>query len=162
MPIAARLGLGVDDLTRPRAELHARILGAAQRDAGQAAGAGWTPPAALRERFEAALAGPLAAIEHELPAIDPDLSRPVARTRAAIVANLDRLLERYARSLVRREEIAGRRLDRVLGTLLPGGVPQERHLGWAWLAAWLGPGELRARVARALVPLSGELRDLDP
>jgi uncharacterized protein YllA (UPF0747 family) len=52
---------------------------------------------------------------------------------------LERLIGRYARGLVERDETTLRRIEKLEMVLNPGGVAQERFYGWPWLASRLGP-----------------------
>ncbi len=156
----AELGLGADDLTRPRSELLARLPRAASQELPSAA--------ALTARVAAEIAPIVEQIAAAAAALDPadrNLARAAERTRAHVARALARLTGRYARKLAERDGVALGRLARVQNALAPGGVPQERAYAWPSLAGRLGPGALKALVfdrLDAAGPFTTALQDLEP
>lgn len=142
----AKLGLAADDLADPRI----------------APAGGHPAPAAVKAELEAAITSRLEALVPALVAVDPNLRRPAERTRATITAAVRRLCDKYARTLLVRDEVTSRRLASVQAALLPQGIPQERFYGWPSLAARLGPDAFKAKVLEAIVPFGTGLREIGP
>ncbi len=68
-------------------------------------------------------------------ALDSDLLRPYARTRETVERALSLFARRVEEALLRRNRVRGERVERLLATVRPGGIPQERGLAAAY---WLG------------------------
>ncbi len=89
---------------------------------------------ALAERaggdFVAPVRGRIAAALDELraPALDadPNLERPLAKTREQVLRAVDLFAEKAMPSLARRDELLSRRVEALRQACLPGGKPQER------------------------------------
>jgi bacillithiol biosynthesis cysteine-adding enzyme BshC len=104
-----------------------------------------------------------ARIVEALPA-DRNLGRAAVRTRASVQAAVDRLVNRYRRTLAGRDGVTLQRLARLRNALAPQGVPQERAYAWPSLAGRHGPAALgRAVSARLAVvgPFQGGLEELE-
>jgi uncharacterized protein YllA (UPF0747 family) len=74
------------------------------------------------------------------------LGRPIRRTRESVAHALNRLIERYQRTLIERDQTGLRRIQRLERALHPDGVPQERYYGWPSLAGRVGAMELKRLV----------------
>lgn len=147
--LLSKLGLATADLHLPEDALLLRV--------GQGVAVEPSPDAlatALLGPMEAALA----AFAPPAAALDAGLAKAVARTRASLSGVSNRLVNRYRRTLARKDAVTRDRLDRVRARLAPEGAPQERTLGFASLAAWHGPEALLAAVLAHTVPFDGGLR----
>ena len=82
--------------------------------------------------FVAPVRGRIAAALDDLraPALaaDPNLERPLAKTREQVLRAVDLFAEKAMPSLARRDELQSRRVEALLQLCLPGGKPQERVL----------------------------------
>ncbi len=78
------------------------------------------------------------------------LHRPAQRTRGSVAHALEKLIGRYARDLVERDETTQRRIAQLALVLQPGGVAQERFYGWPWLAGRLGSSTCKRLVLERL------------
>ena len=80
--------------------------------------------------FVAPVRGSIAAALDELraPALaaDPNLERPLAKTREQVLRAVDLFAEKAMPSLARRDELQSRRVEALRHLCLPGGKPQER------------------------------------
>jgi uncharacterized protein YllA (UPF0747 family) len=80
--------------------------------------------------FVAPVRGRIAAALDELraPALeaDPNLERPLAKTREQVLRAVDLFAEKAMPSLARRDELQSRRVEALRHLCLPGGKPQER------------------------------------
>jgi uncharacterized protein YllA (UPF0747 family) len=80
--------------------------------------------------FVAPVRGRIAAALDELhaPALaaDPNLERPLAKTREQVLRAVDLFAEKAMPSLARRDELQSRRVEALRQLCLPGGKPQER------------------------------------
>jgi bacillithiol biosynthesis cysteine-adding enzyme BshC len=80
--------------------------------------------------FVAPVRGRIAAALDELraPALeaDPNLERPLAKTREQVLRAIDLFAEKAMPSLARRDELQSRRVEALRHLCLPGGKPQER------------------------------------
>jgi len=119
------MGLSLAELLTDRAALD-RALGA---------GEGSEIVAAARRRVEEALAG----LEGPILALDPNLERPLAKTREQVLRALDLFSEKAAAAAVRRDEVALRRAESLRETCLPLGKPQERVVCSAHFGGRYGP-----------------------
>ncbi len=148
-----QLGLALDDLDRDRPELLAAV--------GRA-GSKWPPP----DDLEAALLGPmedtLEALREPAEALDRGLEKAVEKTRASMADLARRLVDRYRRTLARRDGVTEERLDRLLARLAPNGAPQERVLCWPWFGARYGVAGFVDAVLAEARPFDGSLRTLRP
>jgi uncharacterized protein YllA (UPF0747 family) len=77
----------------------------------------------VRRRVEEALA--------ELRATDPDLQRPLEKTREQILRALDTFAEKATAAAARRNETLNRRVQQIRESCLPLGKPQERVIASA-------------------------------
>ena len=107
-------GLTLADLLGERARL--------DRTLAERAGGDFVAP--VRGRIAAALD------ELRAPALaaDPNLERPLAKTREQVLRAIDLFAEKAMPSLARRDELQSRRVDALRQLCLPGGKPQERVL----------------------------------
>ena len=137
----AALGLQPDDLAQPLATLLGRVV---------TAPAGVPDPQALRRRVAEEIAPVVDQITAAIAAADPALARAAQRTKASVDHALSRLTRRYGQGLGARDAVARGRLERAQAALFPGGVPQERVLGWPTLAARLGPATFKRLVFEKL------------
>lgn len=76
--------------------------------------------------------------------VDPTLERPVRKTVDQIGRALDALRGKVDAAVARRHDVWRKRLERIHGTLAPGGAPQERAVSVAHVAARYGPPAIRA------------------
>ncbi len=80
--------------------------------------------------FVAPVRGRIAAALDELraPALeaDPNLERPLAKTREQVLRAVDLFAEKAMPTLARRDELQSRRVEALRQVCLPGGKPQER------------------------------------
>jgi bacillithiol synthase len=85
--------------------------------------------------FVAPVRGRIAAALDELraPALDadPNLERPLAKTREQVLRAIDLFAEKAMPSLARRDELQSRRVEALRQVCLPGGKPQERVISAA-------------------------------
>lgn len=120
---------------------------------------------AARARQILALTGDVAGeVAQALPA-DRNLRRAADRTRGSVEAAVDRLLQRYRRTLAARDGVTLARLERLYQALAPGGVPQERAYAWPSLAGRHGPSALKRLVLErlgAIDPFAGALEVIEP
>ena len=158
--LLGELGVTPEDLTRPEADLVARIGGGRSEAAADAA--------QLARRVAVEIVPAVDDVTAAVAAADPadrNLVRAATRTRAAIARALDRLTARHARKLAMRDEVALCRLARLRDALAPGGVPQERAYAWPSLAGRIGPGVLKRLVMDRLAaagPFSTALQEIAP
>jgi len=124
-------GLVAADLAQPSPEVRARL-----HPAGPA---GSPDPQELRDRVARQILPAVEEIASAISATGESLRRPAQRTRDSVAHALERLIGRYARGLVERDETTLRRIEQLEMVLNPGGVAQERFYGWPWLASRLGP-----------------------
>ena len=116
----AGLGISLAELLGDRAGLDHRLAGRDGADLLSAAGASRRRLAALLDE----MAGPAVAA-------DPDLERPWRKTREQIEGALDRFADKRVAAAARADEVRTGRVERLRGTLLPGGRPQERVVSTA-------------------------------
>ena len=139
--LLATLQLTPRDLTLPPDELNRRLPVTRPPSAPD--------PEALK-RSAAELAEAASALTHAIANAEPSLTGAAARTRGSVSVHLRRLTDRYARTLLERDQVTARRLQRLKDLLLPDGVPQERVHGWPALAAQVGPEAFKRAVFEAL------------
>jgi bacillithiol synthase len=120
IPLAALLG--------DRAALDQAI---ARHDRDGGSGGDSDDPVALaRRQVEQAIAG----LEAPALALDPNLERPLAKTREQVLRALDLFAEKAAAAAARKNEVLSRRAEQVREAALPGGKLQERAVATAWMA----------------------------
>ena len=147
-----QLDLTADDLAKPEDVLMAHLGSASE---------GRLPPADL----EAALLEPLqAAFAQFAPhaEFNTGLRKAAHKTQRTLVDVSRRLVDRYRRTLGRTDEVALRRLRRVMVRLQPEGAPQERVHCWPGAAAQYGIDGFVEQVMAAVVPFEGDLKDVRP
>jgi bacillithiol biosynthesis cysteine-adding enzyme BshC len=152
-----QLGLKAADLSLPGDELRARLAVAPPEGADD--------PKALRLLVEQQIAPAVEKIAASVDAAGAPLKRPALRTRASVARGLHRLIDRYARTLVERDETTLRRLRRLELALGPEGVPQERFYGWPSLAGRHGVEQFKRLVMEKLQstgPFTTEVREIAP
>ena len=148
----AQLGLRPEDTDRPREELIARVV---HRP-------GWLPShSALRERLLGPLERELDGLLPHAVALDPKLERNVRKTRVHAQRGVERFLGRLERTVLARDRAVEERLDRVLTTLRPGGIPQERVYAFPGFAARVGPRALVEALVAGAGPLSPAVRSIE-
>jgi bacillithiol synthase len=143
MPQAAAV-YGVLEIAAPYVALRPQTLVLDPGKAQHLEGAGLTLAALLGDRahldrtlaeraggdFVAPVRGRIAAALDELraPALeaDPNLERPLAKTREQVLRAVDLFAEKAMPSLARRDELQSRRVEALRQLCLPGGKPQER------------------------------------
>ena len=150
-----KMNLRAADIEQPLSTLQRR-LAESVTEAGVAA------PSVMEAEVTAAFEPALARLEAAVTAVDPTLARPAERTRAYVRGAIERLCDKYARALTRRDQIGLRRLERLHTLLYPEGTPQERVYGWASLAARAGITRFARAVTTGLQPFSTEVGELDP
>jgi hypothetical protein len=99
----------------------------------------------VRRRIEEALA--------ELRPADPNLERPLEKTREQILRALDTFAEKTTASMARRNETLNRRVDQLRESCLPLGKPQERVIASA---------HFQGKYGDRLVQSFWEQMELDP
>ncbi len=154
--LLATLGLEARDLERPDTEIEARLAALAARQGDLPA------PATLTAEMQAALHPALDRLTAVLNAADTTLAKPAGRTSAGIRHSVERLIEKYARALGRRDTTTLDRVERLRAHLCPGRTPQERHYGWPWIAAAVGPAAFARAVADRIVPFATAIEDITP
>jgi bacillithiol biosynthesis cysteine-adding enzyme BshC len=135
-------GLVAADLTQPSRDIRARLHPAVP--------AGSPDPQELRDRVARQILPAVGEIASAISATGEPLRRPAQRTRDSVAHALERLIGRYARGLVERDEATLRRIEKLEMVLNPGGVAQERFYGWPWLASRLGPAVFKRLVFERL------------
>jgi len=156
-----QLGLATRDvLTASDTELLARLPIA--RPAGAA------DPDALAARAAELGAGAAALSEAVASALprDRNLSRAAGRTGAGVAAALQKLVERYRRTLAAGDRVTAERMARLRQALAPGGAPQERVYAWPSLAGRHGGAALKRAVLDRLAAAGdrawGALEEIEP
>ena len=152
-----QLGLKADDFALPPDELRARLHPRLP--------AGAVEPAELRALVEHQIAPAVERIATTVIAAGTHLQRPAARARASVAHGMERLIGRYARTLMERDEATLRRVHRLETELYPNHVPQERYYGWPSLAGRLGVAGLKRLVLEKLQaggPFATDVQDLEP
>jgi bacillithiol biosynthesis cysteine-adding enzyme BshC len=152
-----QLGLTAADLSTPKDELRGRLVVTPPEGAAS--------PKDLRWLVENQVVPAVEKIAATVAAADAHLQRPGQRTRASVAHGLERLIARYARTLVERDETTLRRIRRLELALSPEGVPQERYYGWPSLAGRQGVAGLKRLVLdrlEAAGPFVTEVQDLQP
>jgi uncharacterized protein YllA (UPF0747 family) len=89
----------------------------------------------VRAEIEAALT----ALEAPALAIDPNLERPLGKTREQILRALDLFAEKAAAAAARRDEVQTRRIEQLRDLCLPFGKLQERTISTAYMGGRYGP-----------------------
>jgi bacillithiol biosynthesis cysteine-adding enzyme BshC len=135
-------GLVAADLAQPSRDIRARLHPAVP--------AGSPDPQELRDRVARQILPAVEEIASAISATGEPLRRPAQRTRDSVAHALERLIGRYARGLVERDETTLRRIEKLEMVLNPGGVAQERFYGWPWLASRLGPAVFKRLVFERL------------
>jgi bacillithiol biosynthesis cysteine-adding enzyme BshC len=135
-------GLVAADLAQPSRDIRARLHPAVP--------AGSPDPQELRARVARQILPAVEEIASAISATGESLRRPAQRTRDSVAHVLERLIGRYARGLVERDETTLRRIEKLEMVLNPGGVAQERFYGWPWLASRLGPAVFKRLVFERL------------
>ncbi len=152
-----QLGLATADLATAKDELRARL--AAKPPEGAAS------PKDLRALVDRQIAPAVAEIAAAVATSSAHLQRPADRMRSSVEHVLARLLARYERTLMERDETASRRFRRLELALVPEGVPQERYYGWPSLAGRHGVAGLKRLVMERLQtvgPFVTDVQDLRP
>src|SRR5262249_39638096 len=104
-----KLGLSAAEAEGPRAEVLRR---AGERSQGLRE---HPDPAAMQAR----MLGDISLKMDELEAMDPSLRDPVRRARETIERTVARLVERYGKALLERDQVTTERVDRLRGFLFP-------------------------------------------
>lgn len=115
---------------------------------------------ALEEALRGPVTAALDAFRPEAEALDRGLAKLVDRTAGSIADQIGRLVDRYRRTLARRDEVTVDRLDRLVARLAPDGAPQERVLNWTWFGARYGIDGIVDAILDAIEPFDGTLRDV--
>lgn len=135
-----QLGLRAADLSRPAHEVRARLTAALLP--------GCPDPGELRALVASQIEPAVAAIANAAVAADEQLRRPALRARESVAYRLHRLIDRYARMLVERDENTKQRIRRAELALYPNGIPQERFYSWPSLAGRLGIARFKQLIWR--------------
>jgi bacillithiol biosynthesis cysteine-adding enzyme BshC len=152
----AQLGLKAADLSAPPDELRARLPATFP--------AGLTDPKELRALVERQVAPAVDRIASAVEAAGAHLQRPAKRVRASVAHGLGCLIDRYARTLVERDETTLRRIHRLELALFPNRTPQERYYGWPSLAGRVGVAALKRLVldrVGIVGPFVTDIQDLE-
>ena len=152
----AELGLVAAELSASPDELRARL--AAPVPSGAA------DPKQLRALVDRQIAPAVDQIAAAVSATATHLQRPAERMRSSVAHQLGRLLDRYARTLVERDEVSLGRIRRLELALVPEGIPQERYYHWPSLAGRLGVANFKRLVMEKLEaagPFVSEVQDLE-
>ena len=152
-----QLGLSAADLSAPLDELRARLPAAIPEGAAD--------PKELRAWVASQIAPTVEKITSAVEAAGTHLQRPAKRVRASVAHGLGRLIDRYARTLVERDEVTARRIHRLELALFPNRTPQERTYGWPSLAGRVGIAALKRLVLDrlgAVGPFTTDVQDLEP
>ena len=152
-----QLGLAAADIAMPRDRLLARLAVVLPQGASS--------PADLRALVDSQILPAVDRIATTVETADAQLQRPSRRTRASVAHGLDRLIARYARTLLARDEMTQRRLRQVEWALSPEGIPQERYYSWPSLAGRHGALGLKRLVLERLQrtgPFVTEVQELEP
>lgn len=152
-----QLGLSAADLSAPPDELRARLPATIPEGAAD--------PKQLRAWVASQIAPTVEKIASAVEAAGPHLQRPAKRVRASVAHGMGRLIDRYARTLVERDEVTARRIRRLELALFPNRTPQERTYGWPSLAGRVGIAALKRLVLdrlRAVGPFTTDVQDLEP
>jgi bacillithiol biosynthesis cysteine-adding enzyme BshC len=153
--LLSRLKLQAKDLERP--------LAAVLRALAENLPAGDLPaPSALAAEMTSALEPALARLQSAAVAADRTLSRPAERTRSEVRRSIERLCDKYALALARRDQTNLRRIERLSALLFPEGTPQERFYGWPSMAARVGPAAFARAVRAGIDPFSPAVGELCP
>jgi hypothetical protein len=100
-----------------------------------------------------------------IEAAAPNLQRPAQHVRASVAHGVGRLLARYVRTLVERDETTQRRIRQLVLALYPDGVPQERYYAWPSLAGRHGVVALKRLVMDKLQTVGAfatDIQNLEP
>ena len=152
-----QLGLVAADLSRPKDDLRAHLAGAPPEGAAD--------PSDLRALLASQIEPAVEKIATAVEAADAHLQRPARRTRTSVARGLARLIDRYARTLVERDETTLRRIRRLEIALSPEGVPQERYYAWPSLAGRVGVAGLKQLVLEKLQTTGAfvtDVQELEP
>jgi bacillithiol synthase len=152
-----QLGLKAADVATPPDELRARLPATIP--------AGASDPKELRALVEDRIAPAVERIASAVEVAGAHLQRPAKRARASVARGLGRLIDRYARTLVERDELTLRRIRRLELALFPDRTPQERYYGWPSLAGRVGVAALKRLVLDKLLtvgPFATDIQDLEP
>lgn len=120
----------------------AALLGSAEALESRLAEGGGT---AFVDRVSAAVEAALDELGEPALALDPNLERPLEKTRESVLRSLATFAGKVTHSAARRDEVRNRRVDRLRDVVLPGGTFQERLLSSAYY-----PGKYGERFADAL------------
>ncbi len=113
-------------------------------------------PGELRARMLGRVTGELDAVGHR----EPELARPIERTRATLTRAIDRLCTRWERLLLTRSTVTAGKLARLRARLAPDGQPQERMLSLPWALARYGARDWHALVTAAIEPFSAAFKEI--
>jgi bacillithiol biosynthesis cysteine-adding enzyme BshC len=91
---------------------------------------------------------------------DPQLARPLARTRASVERAIEKLAAKVERAACYRDAERVTAVRKLKGWLAPGGAPQERVLGLSGFAAHHGDRPIIERVLATCVPRDSALREV--
>ncbi|HUO83727.1 MAG TPA: bacillithiol biosynthesis BshC, partial [Thermoanaerobaculia bacterium] len=98
------------------------------------------------EAMRAHLLEGVAEVRDLVTGADPTLGRSIDRTSRRILYHCDKLEQRSKRALARRDHERHRAIERLSGTLMPGGVPQDRIIGWIGWWSLYGPRLLETMI----------------
>ena len=147
-----QLGLKAADLATPKDELRARLV-VNPPD-------GVATPKDLRALVGSQIMPLVEKLTAPIEAADTHLQRSARRIRASMARGLGRLVDRYARTLVERDETTLRRIRRLEMALNPDGVPQERYYSWPSLAGRQGVAGLKRLVMDKLQTVGAFATDI--
>jgi bacillithiol biosynthesis cysteine-adding enzyme BshC len=136
-----KLGLGLDELSRPVHELVDELARRAM------------PPEVghLVEELSRSVTDGYRRLIEVAGAVDPTLEEALASLRNQVLARIGDSEKKVVRQLKRKEEIAVGQLERVRANLRPDGVPQDRVLNLLPFLSRHGP-RLLAEIAEAVRP----------
>ncbi len=104
----------------------------------------------VASQLSGALERELERLQPTLRAVDPSLERSIQRTRRHVERGVSKFAARIDRARAQRDRARVARVERVCDWLRPGGVPQERAVGFAYLSAKVGAESLIKGVFEAV------------
>lgn len=142
--LLGRVGLAAAEVEAPLTTVISRCL-EKTRPAGPERLAEPSP-----EELRAALLGELGPRLEQLLQAEPGLADAVNRTRESVSVNIGKLVEKYRRLRVSRDQVLVDRVTRLQAYLYPAGAPQERHYSLPYYACQYGVAALKQKLFASL------------